>query len=99
MHVVPSNVPFNDLHVQARANHSDQFPYAGSYLLAQYWLAVLGYPYEVILQVIHAVRCFAIRLAHRTASPLKSSSKDEGVSPRRRLYVLGSTQMSWRLPW
>ena len=80
MDMVTADMPFEYLDIHACTYLSDELPQPSPNFLVEHRLAVLRYPHNVILDVIYAMRRFAVVL-HSTASLLKSSPKGEGFSP------------------
>ena len=79
VHVVGRNMSPQNLHVAGLANLSDQITSTLRNRSSQNRLAVFGYPYQVILQIVNGVARSPIVL--HAASILKSSPKGEGFSP------------------
>ena len=60
MHMVHSYMPTQDVHIQRGARLPNQFAQATRYLSTQHWLAILGDPHQVVLQIVNCVSCFAV---------------------------------------
>jgi hypothetical protein len=67
VHMLRSNVPAQDVHVQGRTDLMNQLTQPNGYLAAQYWLSILGDPHHVMLQVMDEMRCLPI--AHEAIVP------------------------------
>jgi hypothetical protein len=80
MDMVAADMPFEYLDIHTRTYLSNELSQAYSGVLVEHRLAVLRYPYNVVLDVKYTMRRLSVIL-HGTASLIKSSSKGEGFSP------------------
>jgi len=78
--MVFGDVAFNDLDIHGLADFSNQFPETKGHVSKEDRLAVLGDPYQMVLQIVNRMRGLAV-VFHSTASLLKSSPEGEGFSP------------------
>lgn len=78
--MVFGNMTLDDFDIHGFANLPDQFPYADRYPEVKHRLGVFGDPSKVESYVLDSVRGLAVVL-HNTASRLKTSPRDEGLSP------------------
>jgi hypothetical protein len=60
MYVVHCYVPAQDVHIQRSTRLPNQLAQATRYLSAQYWLAILGDPHQVVFQIVNCVRRLAV---------------------------------------
>ena len=74
------DVAFNDLDIHRLTYLSNQFSEPKGHVSKENRFAVLGDPYQMVLQIVNGMGGFAV-VFHGTANLLKSSPEGEGFSP------------------
>ena len=69
MHMVWRNVSFHDVHFLARAGLFYQLSQSLTNFTSQHWLAILGYPHQMVLQIIDRMRCLTVTHDHILLRP------------------------------
>jgi hypothetical protein len=82
MHMIPRNMALYNFNFIHTINLTDQLPYPLSNVGTENWLAALGDPDDMILDIVYGMTGFPVIL--NTASILKSSPEGEGSSPNPR---------------
>src|SRR6266498_4056778 len=73
MYMIFRNMPFENVHIQARTGLADQFSHPFANFAAQDRFAILRDPDNVIFQVVDRMRCFAIAHSSIILSTVENS--------------------------